>query len=123
MYTIGKLAQLAGVTADTVRFYERQGLVAPATKNESGYRLYTDGALRRIAFIKHAQCCGFSLAEIDVVLRARERGAASSPDVYRLALRKKEEIEDTIVKLRAMLPALAELIESRSAEQTVSAAV
>jgi MerR family Zn(II)-responsive transcriptional regulator of zntA len=69
MYTIGRLARRARVNVDSIRFHERQGLLAPETKTDSGYRLYTDDALRRIAFIKHAQCCGFSLAEIGDLLR------------------------------------------------------
>lgn len=68
MYTIGRLVQRAKLNVDSIRFYERQGLLFPETKTDSGYRLYNDGALRRITFIKHAQRCGFSLAEIGELL-------------------------------------------------------
>ena len=68
MYTIGRLARRAKVNPDSIRFYERQGLLSPETKTDAGYRLYTDDAVRRIAFIKHAQRCGFSLAEIGELL-------------------------------------------------------
>ena len=70
MYTIGRLAHRAQVTSDSIRFYERQGLLAAATKTASGYKLYDDRALRRLAFIKHAQQCGFSLGEIGELLVA-----------------------------------------------------
>src|SRR4051794_26311382 len=68
MYTIGRLARRAKVNADTIRFYEREGLLSPAGKTGSGYRLYGDEAARRIAFVKHAQRCGFSLADIGALL-------------------------------------------------------
>jgi MerR family Zn(II)-responsive transcriptional regulator of zntA len=55
--TVGKIAALAGVRADTLRYYERERLLAPASKSSSGYRLYDSDALRRIRFIKHAQSC------------------------------------------------------------------
>lgn len=54
MYTIGRLAQRAKINTDSIRFYERQGLLSLATKTLTRYRLYTDGAVRRIAFIKRA---------------------------------------------------------------------
>ena len=71
MLTIGKVAESADVTTDSLRFYEREGLIRPAKKTDSGYRLYTQEAIRRIAFIKHAQQCGFSLAEIRELLDLR----------------------------------------------------
>jgi DNA-binding transcriptional MerR regulator len=70
LYTIGRLAHRAQVTADSIRFYERQGLLTAATKTASGYKLYDDRAVRRLAFIKHAQQCGFNLAEIHELLLA-----------------------------------------------------
>ncbi len=63
--------EAGAVTADSIRFYQREGLIRPARKSDSGYRLYTDEALRRIGFIKHAQQCGFSLAEIRELLELR----------------------------------------------------
>jgi len=69
--TIGKIASLAKVSADTLRYYEQERLVKPAAKSESGYRLYERDALQRIRFIKQAQQCGFSLAEIRALLTLR----------------------------------------------------
>ena len=62
--TIGKIATLADISPDTLRYYERERLIAPAAKSPGGYRLYERDALRRIRFIKQAQQCGFNLAEI-----------------------------------------------------------
>jgi DNA-binding transcriptional MerR regulator len=75
MFTIGKLASLTSVSNDTLRYYEQEGLVRPAGKSPAGYRLYDKDSARRIHFIKHAQQCGFTLAEIRelLVLRGRDR--------------------------------------------------
>lgn len=110
MYTIGKLARRASVNPDSIRFYERQRLVFPATKTEAGYRLYDDEAVRRIAFIKHAQRCGFSLAEIGELLEMHSGDTATRADGYRLAVAKQTEIARTVEALEAMSEALAQLI-------------
>src|SRR5687767_3798089 len=102
MYTIGRLARRARINADSIRFYERQGLLAPATKTDSGYRLYDDDAVRRIAFIKHAQRCGFSLAEIGELLQMDSSEPAVRARAYGLAAVKQLEIDDTIEALRTM---------------------
>jgi MerR family Zn(II)-responsive transcriptional regulator of zntA len=110
MYTIGKLARRAQVNPDSIRFYERQRLVFPATKTDAGYRLYDDDAVRRIAFIKHAQRCGFSLAEIGGLLEMHGADAAARDDAYRLAVEKQTEIAKTIAALEAMSDALSQLV-------------
>lgn len=111
MLTIGKVAERAQVTADSIRFYEREGLLRPVKKSESGYRLYTDEAIRRIGFIKHAQQCGFSLAEIRELLELRSTDSACCDDVYRVAVEKKLQLAKKIKALNAMSLALSGLIE------------
>ena len=113
MYTIGRLARRAKVKVDSIRFYERQALLAPASKTPSGYRLYTDEALRRLTFIKHAQRCGFSLSEIGALLEMHNGDSAARTAVYRLALRKQTEIRDTMEALENMSHALAVLLSER----------
>lgn len=113
MYTIGRLARRAKVNVDSIRFYERQGLIASATKTDSGYRLYTDEALRRITFIKHAQRCGFSLAEVRELLHMHSADCAGRADAYRLAARKEAEIRQTMQALEHMTAALRSLLSSR----------
>ncbi len=71
--TIGKLAQLAEVSANAVRFYEREGLMEEPSKTSAGYRLYGPDAVARLRFIKQAQHCGFSLSDIQALLRLREQ--------------------------------------------------
>lgn len=111
MLTIGKLATNAQVSTDTIRYYEREGLISPARKSESGYRLYTDEAIRRLGFVKHAQQCGFSLAEIRELLELRNDSRACCDDAYRVAVEKKARLEAKIKALQAMSRALSGLIE------------
>lgn len=122
MLTIGKLAKRAGVSTDTIRFYERQGLLAPTTKTPTGYRLFTSETLRQVAFIKHAQRCGFSLSEIREMHQLSGGPGDSSMQACHIAARKKLEIEETIVALRSMSEALSSLIESLSADPDFDAA-
>lgn len=111
MLTIGKVARKAQVTTDSLRFYEREGLIRPASKTESGYRLYTEEAVRRVAFIKHAQQCGFSLAEIGELLDLRSDDRTCCADVYRVAVEKRLRLEQKIRALNAMAHALDGLIK------------
>lgn len=112
MYTIGKLATLAGVSADTLRYYEKEHLIKPAAKTAAGYRLYDDEALRRLRFIKHAQRCGFTLSDIQELLALKQAPRACCGDVRSLAVEKKRGIEHKLRALQAMSRALDELIRS-----------
>ena len=110
MLTIGKLAGQTGVTNDTLRYYEQENLIRPAGKSPSGYRLYDHNSARRIRFIKHAQACGFTLAEIRELLALRRRDKACCGDVRTRAIEKKLQIETKIRAMKAMSKALDELI-------------
>ena len=116
LHTIGKLAAEAGVTIDTVRFYEKQGLLAPAGKTDAGYRLYDGDAVRRLRFIKQAQQCGFSLMEIRELLALKNSDAACCKDVKSVAIAKKLQLEHKIRALQVMSDALSELIAICNAE-------
>src|SRR3989304_5379424 len=111
MLRIGKVAERAQVSADSIRFYEREGLIRPAGKSESGYRLYTEEAIRRIEFIKEAQECGFSLADIRELLELRSTDSACCDDIYRVSVEKKLQLEHKIKALTAMSQALTRLID------------
>jgi MerR family Zn(II)-responsive transcriptional regulator of zntA len=108
--TVGRVARAAAVSADTVRFYEKEGLLAPAGKSASGYRLYAEDAVRRLRFIRHAQDCGFSLAEVRELLMLRSAEDACCTDVRSVAVRKKLLVESKIRTLQAMSRALSDLI-------------
>jgi len=71
---IGGLAKLSGVRPDTIRFYERSGLLPKPSRTASGYRIYDDAALKRVRFIRKAQSLGFSLDEIRRIMSLRGSG-------------------------------------------------
>jgi MerR family Zn(II)-responsive transcriptional regulator of zntA len=108
--TIGRIASLSKVSADTLRYYEREGLISPAAKSEGGYRLYDRDAVRRVRFVKEAQHCGFTLTEIRNLLDMRTSNAACCRDVHRVAVEKKLQLEAKIKAMRAMSKALDRLI-------------
>lgn len=110
MHTIGKLAQHAEVTTDTVRYYEKEGLLAPARKTDAGYRLYDEDSVRRLRFIRQAQQCGFSLTEIRELLTLKNTDAACCRDVRNVAVEKKLQLEHKIRALQLMSQALTELV-------------
>jgi DNA-binding transcriptional MerR regulator len=110
MLTIGKLAALAEVSIDTLRYYERENLIEPAERSGSGYRLYDKDAARRIHFIKQAQHCGFTLAEIRELLVLRSRDAACCGDVRKRAIEKKLQLGTQIRAMKSMSRALDHLI-------------
>ena len=102
MFTIGKLAGLTSVSNDTLRYYEQEGLIRPTAKSAAGYRLYDRDSARRIHFIKHAQRCGFTLAEIRELLALRGRDNACCGDIRTRAVEKKLQIERKIRAMKAM---------------------
>jgi MerR family Zn(II)-responsive transcriptional regulator of zntA len=110
MFTIGRLAALTELTTDALRYYEREKLFAPAAKSAGGYRLYEQESVRRIRFIKQAQQCGFTLADIRELLNLRNRDSACCNDVRRLAVEKRLQLEGTIKAMKSMSKALERLI-------------
>ncbi len=109
--TIGKLAKLADMSPDTLRFYEDEGILRPAHKTAAGYRLYGEEAVRRLGFIWHAQQCGMTLSEIRQLLEMRTDDRACCDDVRGLAAQKKLQLEQKIRTMQAMSKALSQLID------------
>ena len=110
MLTIGKLAKAGDISPDALRYYEREGLLAPASKTDSGYRLYSEDTVRRVRFIQHAQACGFTLAEIRELLHLRQTDRACCNDVRSRAIEKKLQLAAKIRVMQAMSAALDRLI-------------
>ncbi len=108
--TIGKVAAQAGVHVETVRYYERVGLLPPPPRTDSGYRLYQPESVVRLRFIKEAQGLGFTLDEIRELLALRVDAQTSCQEVRRRAERKVAEMEEKIRSLQKMRDALARLI-------------
>lgn len=110
MYTIGKVARLTGVSTDTLRYYEKEQLIAPISETAAGYRLYNDDGLLRIRFIKRAQHCGFTLSDIHELLTLKRAGDACCEDVRSVAIEKKLRIAHKVKALQVMSIALDGLI-------------
>lgn len=107
--TIGKLASAAGVGVDTVRFYERAGLLDKPPRTASGYRLYDLSDAARLRFIRRAKALGFSLEEIFELLKLNDGGGRRSA-VRALAERRLTEIEQKLVDFKRMRDTLRELV-------------
>jgi Hg(II)-responsive transcriptional regulator len=107
----GELARRAGVNVETLRFYERQGLMPAPPRRASGYRDYPPETVDLVLFIQRAQHLGFSLREIKELLALREVPRATCGDVLVLAERKIAEIDAKISDLRAMRSALTKLLK------------
>ena len=107
--TIGKLAQRAGVGVETVRFYERQGLISQPPRRPSGYRDYPLETVARILFIRRAKELGFTLNEINELLDLRVRPRRSCARVKQSAETKIADIDGKITALRRMRRALKDL--------------
>lgn len=105
---IGTLAKRAGVSIDTVRYYERSGLLAPQTRLPSGYRRYGDPQVARLRFIRRAQELGFSLRDVSELLGLS--GLRDVARVKRSAERKLAEVDKRIAALQRVQNALSELI-------------
>ncbi|MFQ5668079.1 MAG: MerR family transcriptional regulator [Candidatus Binatia bacterium] len=109
--SIGQVAKQAGVGVETIRFYERQGLIEQPTRRPSGYRQYSAAAIDRLVFIQRAKQLGFSLREIGELLSLRVDGAAASCRAVKSpAQAKLADIEEKIRALRRMRSVLRQLV-------------
>lgn len=111
--TIGFLAKSAEVNVETIRYYQRVGLITEPDKPAQGYRIYPSETLKRIKFIKRAQQLGFSLSEIDDLLQLGEGKCA---DVRQRAEEKRSHIDKQIKDLHNLRNTLSELISACQSE-------
>ena len=107
---IGQLAQKTGVSADTIRYYERIGLMPSPDRTDGGYREYPSGAANRLRLIRNAIQLGFPLKEIVKVLRIRDAGGAPCRQVRDYAARLVTETERRIIELRRERKAMLAMI-------------
>ena len=106
--TIGSVADEAGVNVETIRYYQRRGLMAEQDKPAQGYRRYDATTVKRVRFIKRAQALGFTLEEIGGLLELDEAHACA--ETRELASHKLEAIETKLADLAAMRRALMTLL-------------
>jgi len=107
--TIGKLAKAANVNIETIRYYQKQGLIIEPTKPLNGFRHYPESDINRLRFIKRAQHIGFSLKEIQQLLLLGEHNCH---DVQNLATEKRNQITTKISSLQTIVDVLSNLINS-----------
>jgi MerR family copper efflux transcriptional regulator len=108
---IGAVARLAGVTAQTLRFYEREGLLPVPKRRPSGYRQYSPDTVLLVRFIQRAQQLGFTLREVKELLALYGIPKATCGDVLAVARPKLTQISEKVRDLRAMHAALTKLVE------------
>jgi Hg(II)-responsive transcriptional regulator len=108
----GEVAAAAGVSVETLRYYERRGILKEPQRRSSGYREYPAETVRIVRFVKQAQQLGFTLEEIEELLALREDDSRSCGEVQTAASAKIDEIDLKVKQLRAMKRALATLVAS-----------
>jgi len=101
-YTIGQLARVANVPTSTIRYYERRGLLHPASRSESNYRVYGQASLEKLLFVRSAQSAGFTLGDIDSLLEFRDSGGAPCKEVQKLIATRLELVAEQIKHLKVV---------------------
>lgn len=109
---IGEIARESGVGVEALRFYESRGLIEPATRTQSGYRLYDDAVFARLSFIKKAQSIGFTLDEIAHIISDSTHGHTPCADVRRLAAEKLAALEERIRQLQRYRRELRQTVDA-----------
>lgn len=115
--TISRAAEAAGVNPETIRFYEREGLIAKPAKPRVGYRSYPEKTVERIRFIKHCQELGFTLKEAKELIVLAERASAGTHEACSRVEGKVAELDRKIEQLRTIRAALTPLVGCRADEQ------
>lgn len=117
---VSDVAAEAGVSSDTIRFYERKGLLAPPERTSNGYRQFDPGAVRRVRFIKGAQSLGLKLAEIRELLEIQDKGACPCGHTRAMVERQISELDLEITRLKALRSELQVLkeLECLTSEQS-----
>ncbi len=110
--TIGQVAKRTGIGIETIRFYERQGLLQEPERKDSGYRQFSEDVLARLRFIRRAKELGFSLREIGELLAIQDDSDATRADVKEHTAKKLSDIEARILDLQRMRRALKKLLEA-----------
>lgn len=104
---IGEVARRSGVGVETLRFYERRGLLGRPARSEANYRVYGEAVLERLAFIKRAQAIGFTLDEVAQIFAESAEGRLPCHHVREMARRKLEELDRRLAELRRYRAELA----------------
>lgn len=107
---IGDLSRAAGVNIETIRYYERIGVLPKATRQVNGRRTYAEDDARRLGFIRHARDLGFDLADVRTLLALQEQPESSCEDASRIAQAQLEAVENRIAKLQSLRAELSRMV-------------
>ena len=118
LLTVGRLAERTGVSPDTLRYYEKMGLIKAASRSQSGYRIYGEDAERILQFIKGAKTLNFTLEEIRQLLTLNRSDKATCAEVLKLTTGKIIEAEQKIRELKEVKRILSALVEQCPADDT-----
>ncbi len=114
--TIGMVAKQAGIRVDTIRFYERKGLIKPPPRNDAGYRIYTPEYVERIRLIKFCRALGFSLQEIGDLMGLVFQANRACAEIHQQLRVKIHEVESRLEGMLEAKEKLEALIESCNGE-------
>jgi len=109
-YSIGQVAKQSGISIETIRYYEKEGLLEKPERTESGYRQYNESVIERLSFIQQAKGLGFTLAEILELLSLEIKTGTTSKDIKQMAQSKLHTIEEKIKMLKRMQRTLKDLV-------------
>lgn len=118
LLTVGRLAERTGVSPDTLRYYEKMGLIKAASRSQSGYRIYGEDAERILQFIKGAKTLNFTLEEIRQLLTLNRSDKATCAEVLKHTSGKITEAEQKIRELKEVKRILSALVEQCPADDT-----
>jgi DNA-binding transcriptional MerR regulator len=111
MLKIGDVAKLSGIGIETLRFYEKSGLLERPARTQSGYRMYGRDVLDRLAFIKQSQTLGFSLDEIRSIVEDARTGKSPCDEVREIVRHRLEDLDERMREMRHYRKELAETLE------------
>jgi DNA-binding transcriptional MerR regulator len=109
---VAEVADAVGVKPDTIRFYEREGLLPPPRRTPSGYRSYDDRALDRLRFIQGAQRLGLRLSDIRELLSVRDTGSCPCEPAEQLLYRRLAEVDAEIARLAALRAEMVDMLRA-----------
>ena len=110
---IGELSEQTGLSAHTLRYYEKNGLIGASSRSEAGYRFYTDADVRRVQFVKAARTSGFSLDDISQLLSIRvDKQSHSCQEVTDITQKKLDGVKAKMAELKSVQQTLERLLES-----------
>ena len=118
MQTIGEAAKRSGVNIETIRYYEREGIVPAADRSENGRRLYDTAAITRLRFIRRCRDLGFPISDVRALLDLSDNASKHCDEVRAISERHLSDVRERLTDLRELEAALSDLVQSCSDAQS-----